>query len=194
MGSLPLTEYFTVFPLLITKQDISGYAEQDDVIERVTADSEVYQHDLVTHASRSPMNNFLDSYPDLKNRMQSACDSYADKVGLERPTISQSWYVTYENTGTIKRHNHSGSVISGAYYPYIEKTRSSLVLENPTMVLRPTDPIISPTEYSTQAKAIPISPGTLLLFPSYMYHWTDPEPVGKRCVVSFNTQVIPKND
>jgi|MDTC01.1.fsa_nt_gb uncharacterized protein (TIGR02466 family) len=191
MGSLPLIEYIDIFPLLVTKQDISNYKEEDEVIKEILTSSKLSTHDLIEKGSRAYTNNFLEKYPDLMSRIQGAVDNYADKVGLQRPLVKQSWYIVYNDEGKIDRHNHSGSVVSGAYYPYIEKGYTEIVLENPTMVLRSTDPIISPNNYSTQAKTITVKAGTLILFPSYMYHWTTPNKNGKRCVVSFNSFIDP---
>lgn len=190
MGKLPLTEFIDVFPLLITKQEIFGYDddEEAEVVNTILDDGNLGNHDLIDKGHTSTTRDFFESFPKLKNCIQSAIKEYSKKVGLEEPTITHSWYGVYDQGGKIIRHNHSGSVISGAYYPYVEKKYTSIIFENPTMVLRPTDPIISATNYSTQAKGVPVQQGDLVLFPSYMYHWTDPNNSGKRCVVSFNSQ------
>jgi hypothetical protein len=66
MPELPLTEYYSLFPNLITRQDISGYAEQDEVIHELLHGTDTGEHNLLNKAKTSHSRDFLDNYPDLK--------------------------------------------------------------------------------------------------------------------------------
>lgn len=187
---LKLPESYDLFPILISKVDISGYAEEDDVIEHILQDTDLGEHGLLQgNAKTSKSRIFLDSYLTLKAQIQLAVDAYANKVGLLPLKITNAWYGVYENGGKIDRHNHANSQVSGAYYPYVESNRTSIIFDNPTMVLRPTDIFNQSNKYSEAGKELIVASGDLVLFPSWIYHYTDPNTSGKRCVISFDTQI-----
>lgn len=187
---LKIPETHDLFPILISKFDISGYAEEDDVIEHILQDRNLEEHPLLQgNAKTSKSRNFLDRYPTLKAQLQLAVDVYANKVGLLPLKPTNAWYGVYENGGKIDRHRHSNSQVSGAYYPYVEFKKTSIVFDNPTMILRPTDLFNQANKYSEAGKEIIVSSGDLVLFPSWIYHYTDPNTSGKRCVISFDTQI-----
>ena len=186
---LKLPETFDLFPILISKFDISGYDEEDDVIERVLHHSGLGEHGLLQGSAKtSTTRNFLEEYPILQKQIQTAIDVYSKTVGLLPLKTTSSWYGVYENGGKIDRHYHANSPVSGAYYPYVESRYTSIVFDNPTTVLRPTDIWDNNTKYSEPAKEIVVQSGDLVLFPSWIYHYTDPNTSGKRCVISFDTQ------
>lgn len=187
---LKIPETHDLFPVLISKVDISGYAEEDDVIEHILQDRDLGAHPLLQgNAKTSKSRTFLDSYPTLKAQIQLAVDMYANKVGLLPLKVTNAWYGVYENGGKIDSHRHGNSQVSGAYYPYVEFKKTSIVFDNPIMILRPTDIFNQVTKYSEAGKEIIVAPGDLVLFPSWVYHYTDPNTSGKRCVISFDTQI-----
>jgi len=187
---LKLPEIYDLFPILITKVDISGYDEEDDVIEHILEDRDLGYHGLLQGTAKtSKTRNFLDSYPTLKEQIQLAVNLYTSKVGLIPLKITNSWYGVYENGGKIDKHHHANSQVSGAYYPYIESNQTGIVFDNPIDVLRPTDIFNNISKYSETAKEIIVKSGDLVLFPSWIRHYTDPNISGKRCVISFDTQI-----
>tara|TARA_B110000240_G_C13340062_1_gene385114 strand:+ start:137 stop:715 length:579 start_codon:yes stop_codon:yes gene_type:complete len=189
MEMLKLPESYNLFPILISKFDISGYEEEDDVIDRVLHDSDLGEHGLLQGSAKtSKTRSFLEEYPTLQKQIQTAIDVYSKTVGLLPLRTTGSWYGVYENGGKIDRHHHANSQVSGAYYPYVESRCTSIVFDNPTIVLRPTDVWNDITKYSEPAKEIVVQSGDLVLFPSWIYHYTDPNTSGKRCVISFDTQ------
>ena len=187
---LKIPETYDLFPILITKFDISGYYEEDDVIEHILHDNDLGEHGLLQgNAKTSKTRNFLNNYPTLQTQIQSAVDVYTNKVGLVPLKITNSWYGVYEQNGKIDKHSHANSQVSGAYYPYIEFNQTGIVFDNPIDPLRPTDIFNNLTRYAEPAKEIRVSPGDLVLFPSWIKHYTDPNISGKRCVISFDTQI-----
>jgi len=186
---LKLPESYDLFPILVSKFDISGYDQEDEVIERVLDNSGLGEHGFLQGSAKtSTTRNFLEEYPTLQKQIQAAIDVYSKRVGLLPLKTTGSWYGVYENGGKIDRHHHANSQVSGAYYPYVESRYTSIVLDNPTTVLRPTDIWDNITKYSEPAKEIVVQSGDLVLFPSWIYHYTDPNTSGKRCVISFDTQ------
>lgn len=187
---LKLPETYDLFPTLVFKVDISGYSEEDAVIDHILQDKDLGEHGLLYGSAKtSKTRNFVDNYSTLKNQLQLAVDSYTNKVGLLPLKITNSWYGVYENGGKIDKHNHANSQVSGAYYPYIQSNQSGIVFDNPIDVLRPTDIFNNMSKYSEPAKEIIVRSGELVLFPSWIKHYTDPNTSGKRCVISFDTQI-----
>ena len=187
-----LVESFDLFPILFAKYNISGYDEEKDVIESILHDSTLKEHGQLRGNAKTTITahnrDVLEEYSTLRNKIQAAVDMYTERSGLVPLKAKGSWYSLYENGGHINRHYHPNSQVSGAYYPYVESNYTSIVFENPTIVLRPTDMWHNTTKYTENAKEIAVQAGDLILFPSWVYHFTDPNISGKRCVISFNTQ------
>jgi len=190
MEMLKLPESYDLFPILISKFDISNYEEEDDVIDRLLHDSDLGEHDLLQGSAKtSKTRSFLEEYPTLEAQIQVAIDQYTKKVGLLTLKPTSSWYGVYENGSMIDRHKHANSQVSGAYYPYVESAYTSIIFENPLLPLRSTDIYNNNTDYSTEGRIIEVRSGDLVLFPSWVYHYTTPNQSGKRCVISFDTQI-----
>lgn len=190
---LAVHEHFSFFPSLVSKFDIShSYAEEDEVVEYLLSDPKGLRVPLLQgDAKRTYDLKILDKFLDLKHAIQKCVDVYTDEAGLVPLEVGLSWSAIYENDSYITRHNHVGSMVSGAYYPYIESNKSSLLFENPVSVLKPTDESSENiTEYNSRGKEVHVSSGSLLLFPSWMFHYTNRNNSGKRVVISFDTKKI----
>lgn len=189
---MKLPEHFDFFPTLVSKFDISGYEEEDDVVDYLLSDPKGLTVPLLQGNAKRTFNlELIDQFSTLKNSIQMCVDVHTEKAGLVPLSIGLSWSAIYENDSYIERHSHpGGSMISGAYYPYIESNKSSLLFENPMEVLKPTD--ISNdniTKYNSRGKEVDVSSGSLLLFPSWMFHFTKKNTSGKRIVISFDTKL-----
>jgi len=97
---------------------------------------------------------------------------------LEASVISSSWFNILGKGHTVARHRHvdswdvrDGSVVSGAYYPYVDEDSAPLVFTFP------------------EGKVIEMPPksGSLVIFPSWLDHHTFENQTDKRITVSFNT-------
>lgn len=192
---LTVHEHFSFFPSLVSKFDIShSYAfvkTNDEVLDYLLSDPKGLRVPLLHgDAKRTYDLEILENFSDLKYTIQKCVDVYTAEAGLVPLEIGLSWSAIYENGSYIERHNHTGgSMVSGAYYPYIESNESSLLFENPVSVLKPTDESNGQiTEYNSRGKEIHVSSGSLLLFPSWMFHYTNKNDSGKRIVISFDTK------
>tara|TARA_Y100000004_G_scaffold62660_1_gene70194 strand:+ start:324 stop:923 length:600 start_codon:yes stop_codon:yes gene_type:complete len=97
---------------------------------------------------------------------------------LEPVVISSSWFNILGKGQRVERHRHveswsdrNGSVVSGAYYPYVDPNSAPLIFTFP------------------QGKTItmPCASGSLVIFPSWVDHHTIENKTDKRITVSFNT-------
>ena len=178
-------ETYDLFPSLVQKYSIIN---DSVILEDIFANEDLGEHQLLIGSKRSKESYVLDNYVDLKGQIQEAIDLYTTKLGIRSIKISQSWYAIANNGGHITRHNHPGSVVSGAYYPFIEAGRTLIAIENPNSQ----ELWESTTKYSQSAYAhdIDLYNDDLLLFPSHLFHFTDPNQGGTRICLSFNTKYV----
>jgi hypothetical protein len=97
---------------------------------------------------------------------------------LEASVISSSWFNILGKGHKVDRHRHveswddrEGSVVSGAYYPYVDEGSAPLVFTFP----------------ERKVIEMPCSSGSLVIFPSWLDHHTLENKTDKRVTVSFNT-------
>ena len=97
---------------------------------------------------------------------------------LEASVISSSWFNILGKGHKVDRHRHvdswddrEGSVVSGAYYPYVDEGSAPLVFTFP----------------EKKVIEMPCSSGSLVIFPSWLDHHTLENKTDKRVTVSFNT-------
>lgn len=176
-------ETYDLFPTLVQKYNIFN---DSDIVEDIFSNDDLGNHSLLIESKRSKESYVLDDYPNLKENIQQAVNFYASKIGVSPIIISQSWYNIADNGGYIIRHTHPGSVVSGAYYPFIETGQTYFVVENP----HPAEIWEELTKYNEIAHDFELHTDDLLLFPSRMNHSTDPNQSGKRICLSFNTKYI----
>jgi uncharacterized protein (TIGR02466 family) len=176
-------ETYDLFPILVQKYSIIN---DSVILEDIFANEDLGEHQLLIDSKRSKESYVLDNYVDLKAHIQEAIDLYTTKLGIRSIKISQSWYAIANNGGHITRHTHPGSVISGAYYPFIETGRTFFAVENPN----PDEVWNNLTKYNETAHDFELRSDDLLLFPSRLNHFTDPNQSGTRICVSFNTKYV----
>jgi len=111
---------------------------------------------------------------DLMTDIQSSIDDYMEQLSKPKTLLSSSWFNILGKDGLVEKHQHSqswddvnGSFVSGAYYPYVEENSCPLLFEDGSI-----------------KEAMN---GSLVIFPSWLEHWTNPNQSEKRITVSFNT-------
>jgi len=92
-------------------------------------------------------------------------------------------------------HDHPGYVWSGCYYvnqPAVNKGRSGMIeFIDPRLGLRDQS-VLSATTFSPKYQMRPAA-GTLLLFPSYLFHWVYPnERNDERVTIAWNGRYVKK--
>jgi len=115
----------------------------------------------------------LENYEDLRIAFQekiNTCTSVLEyKLGFKMTT---SWWTRTAPGEIVQKHKHANCFYSAVFYPYAKA--APLVLESFEI-----PPMIDPEFKSTDPLMIPygnveVSPpaGSMLVFPSSMYHWT----------------------
>ena len=107
-------------------------------------------------------------YPELtglKNIIKQYVRLYCNKYEIPPLKFINSWFNISQPGNKLKAHKHEESIVSGAFY------------------ISGSTPLIFP---DTSIKPYP---GLLVLFPSEMEHYTEPEKE-QRTVISFNTDYL----
>ena len=89
--------------------------------------------------------------------------------------ITQSWCNYTESDESHHRHAHPNSAVSGVYYPQAEHPEDSLNFYSPTELSQLTHfKTYQDNHFNSDTWWLPARTGTLLIFPSYLYHSVKP--------------------
>ena len=109
----------------------------------------------------------------------------------DKVKISEMWSIINKKNGYNESHIHPNCLLSSVYYVQAEKNCGKIIFNNPNQVSRnrfPKD--LKKTEFSANIQKIDPKEGTLLLFPSYLWHSVEPnETDNDRIIVSFNIEI-----
>lgn len=110
------------------------------------------------------------------------------KIGYDAVEITGCW-ANVNATGTPHpMHNHPNNFLSGVYYVQTQPGADTINFHDPrpqSSIIRP--PVTELTAQNTDQVVVKVSPGTLLLFPAYLWHSVAPnESEDLRISVSFN--------
>jgi uncharacterized protein (TIGR02466 family) len=183
-----MSELASIFPTIVGvyKIDIDF-----DLVYEILKKYKSEEHILLENSKSSWNQNsnilFDENLDYLREKIEEYLEKYSSSIGIKPLHIVESWYNEMKKGTKIITHRHEGSVVSGAFY--IRANHESV----PLRFMSPLRPYKmnelyerNDTEYSTSGVQFKPEIGTLLLFPSWLEHETDPE-VGTRCVISFNT-------
>lgn len=178
--------YF-LFPTVISVFDLNN-SEIDfgNIINKIDEESKSH-NGLIKNGVRSQQSKFLDLLPELKNSLNNCVLQYTEELGLLDCAISYSWCNIYQKNGNIKPHRHELSVISGAFYPFADGYAGQIVFNNPCGVFKINEVTKHFTEYNRQEFEIDVFPGLLVLFPSWLTHYSENNQAENRYVISFDT-------
>ena len=109
----------------------------------------------------------------------------------EKVKITEMWSIINKKNSFNESHIHPNCLLSSVYYVQAEKNCGKIIFNNPNQVSRnrfPKD--LKKTEFSANIQKIDPKEGTLLLFPSYLWHSVEPnETDNDRIIVSFNIEI-----
>ena len=120
--------------------------------------------------------NILNKVPKVKNKLIKVFSDYINLHILNTPeqewTITTSWITENSNGDEMERHNHRNSYYSSVlYFDEVDNEHPPLVFENPFprfgLHVKPK----VPNNYTGDDFCAPIAKGTLLFFPSYIFHY-----------------------
>jgi uncharacterized protein (TIGR02466 family) len=178
-----------IFPTIINVYNLLDVVDLAEVNEKIEETEVVNTYHKLFNGKglRSNSSSFLDSNLTLKNAVQECIDLYADQLGLFPCKLTYSSCNIYRDGSTIKPHRHELSLVSGVFYSKTDDDSGQLVFDNPCQPFKVNEISTRLTEYNRQAFNFEISPGDLILFPSWMMHYTENNFSNQRYVVSFDT-------
>lgn len=122
---------------------------------------------------------------------QDCVDDYSKNIGIKTSYISESWMNILTKGGSVGVHRHYDSVISAAFYPYVEPNSASLVFVSPLEGFRMMEGNASNSDfgkYTSNVHSIEPTTGMLVLFPSWIQHYVPTNKSNLRVTLSFNTK------
>ncbi len=149
-------------------------------------------HDITAESNNKPFGQKLNLEQDtrfdsLKQLILQKIPDIADKLGLESPTceISSMWLNTYKEKQFIHPHWHPNSWLSGVYYPYgCESSPISFETPLPCPTISPN--IKHKTNFNQELAEYNIKVESLLIFPSWLRHYTVPNSTDEKISIAFN--------
>lgn len=122
---------------------------------------------------------------------QDCVDDYSKNIGIRTSYISDSWMNILTKGGSVGVHRHYDSVISAAFYPYVEPNSANLIFVSPLEGFRMIDAHASNSDfgkYTSNVFAVEPKTGMLVLFPSWIQHYVPTNKSNLRVTLSFNTK------
>lgn len=127
----------------------------------------------------------------LKSKVETAATNFWHSVGYEyrELKITQMWANYMKGRGFIDEHNHSNSLVSGIFYLHVSSGSGATVFTDTyhgihKMINVPNE---KDTRYNSHRFIVTPKNNMLILFPSYLNHYSDPcADGGERITISMN--------
>lgn len=180
---------YNLFPTLVQLYHVPLGTKENIVLENYT-DLKEWPIDIGKGKTSSQTEMNLLHRPEmakLKVGITSCLDEYCKDAGLQQVEIGKSWFNLQEEDGVIHKHRHELSIISGAYYPYVDDGSAPLIFESPILAPKMSEIHNKVTHYTANNMEFEPRPEMLILFPSWLYHYSIPNKTKKRVTISFNT-------
>lgn len=177
-----------IFPTTMVCYENPNYLDTNTNLIKVLKSSEFYEG---MHGVSQTSDNHLHKDPDYKELfdwIQGCLDDYKQMFNYAcdglAPTIS--WVNKSTSESEHREHTHPNSFLSGIYY--ITENPSPTYFESPnTEAFRNGIVVMSNTPLEQNVWTCPASAGDLVIFPSWLSHWTEPQDFeGERMTMSFN--------
>ena len=175
-----------IIPLYIKKLDV----DLKEILSELRKFNHT-SHDLVVDGVSTFNDDFsiLNHISGLEETIQKEINDYTTTIGLCETRITNSWDNIYNKGAKVLHHHHHGSVISGAFYVKANNS-CPIIFENPVYKFRGVERTSKGTPYSCSAQPVDAEDGLLVMFPSYITHYTPPNESEERIVISFNTEHV----
>jgi len=184
-----MKNFLEIFPIPI-KIVVLDHLPENNIIDIVhSIDQEKLENNLlIKNGYRSKTNSFLDRKLWLREIFQKEINEYTDDYGVIPSKISYSWCNKYTKNGIITPHKHEMSIVSGVYYPLVQGKNSFLRIKNPCNPFKVNEISYRSTKFNMQEFEIPIEENMLILFPSWVDHYSENQAEIKY-VISFDTEI-----
>jgi len=187
---------FDLFPTPVMEFDFTNHPNLPDLlklIDHFSSDNTENNNHILIKKGYSSYNKInillLPDLIDLKNDIQKSIDYYSRDLNITFSSIFRSWFNVLDNQGKVNAHHHGASVISGAFYPLLEKNTCNLCFKSPLYVSRTFESSKHINNNHFQDDVVmSIKENHLYLFPGWLEHYTEENRGSKRIVVSFNTK------
>ena len=180
---------YRIFPTLVQVHNI----ECDTRVVKAfldDCDMETWPDDIGkgTTSSRQVENLLhINEFEDIRKAIEERLSEYCDDAGLEPVDIGKSWINYQKQEGYVASHRHELSIVSGAYYPIAEEGSAPIVFDSPIRTPRMAEIHNKATDFTANNMEFEPKSGMLILFPSWLYHYSLPNKTAKRITISFNT-------
>lgn len=151
---------------LLEGNGLTSYQENSDFLEELT---------LAVPSCRN-----------IKRDIDLLMQQYSFDTGLLHKVIDRSWANIQNKNSSLLPHTHPCSVFTGVIYISVKSPVSPLLLNNPNPFISHTA-IVTTTEYTLTKYEVMPSEGMILLFPSWITHWSKNSSSEERIVISFNS-------
>ncbi len=203
-----------IFPVQIYEVDFPNYDKikdglLNDVMSLFNQNLDLYANHRLFNQSYSlegtaegqyrNLHEVLD-YPELMSWIKEHVQQYWTALKYSKfvkPEIHHMWANLTPKGGNIIQHNHSPFEIAGSFYVDASPDRGSLVLVDPNEMIRGRLPHYDSYE-SKQGRyyfdhIVEPRPGKLVLFPGWLYHKTQKNPIDTpRVVIGLNAGLMYK--
>jgi uncharacterized protein (TIGR02466 family) len=181
-----------IFPTTVMRFDLnshSHYSRMLDVVNKTKTEWHAIMKDSESTYNEATSNRWLDKLglEPIKESLEDCVQEYCLTYGLPELVITNSWMNRVGINGAVRPHRHEVSVLSGAFYPIADPGSAPLVFKNPLQVYKMYEYAAQETMYNAAMMEIPCEQGSLVLFPSWIEHFTNENTTKNRVTISFNT-------
>lgn len=163
-----------------------------DQVNKILQNIGYAQNDLVDGIRGTKDPSKIPELQFLYDEFQDCINEYSHNVGIKNSTIYESWMNILTMNGSVGVHRHYQSVVSGAYYPYVDDKSAPLVFVNTLdgyrMLDGDTEIQGTNSPYAGNVRKIEAQSGRLVLFPGWAQHYVPPNRTNMRITLSFNTK------
>jgi uncharacterized protein (TIGR02466 family) len=123
----------------------------------------------------------------ILTNLYECINDYTTNANFPTCRISNSWFNIQKPDSSLQRHFHCGgpssSLLSGALYINVDENSSPITFENPNPYIT-----LIGTSRNDNTHTFRPNVGDLILFPSWLYHFSNEiNKTKNRIVISFNT-------
>ena len=181
-----------LFPTVIMRYDLNNhphYSRMLDIVNKTKTEWHAIMKNSESTYNESTPNRWLDKMglEPIKATIEDCIQDYCLEYGLPQLAIGNSWMNRVGKGGAVRPHRHEVSVLSGAFYPIADKGSTPLVFKSPLHPYKMYEYTAQETSYNATLMETPCEQGTLVLFPSWLEHYTEENDTENRVTISFNT-------
>lgn len=182
-----------IFPTIVVGYENENYLSMNSKLLKLANEEEFYPSKYGYDPEQTKDNHLenREEYSEFYSWVQTCLDDYKEHFNLQTEglRISLSWMNKGTQYTEHRAHYHPNSLISGIYY--ISDSPSPTYFECPVTVKRTGVVVISQSALDHNVWTCPAKAGELVLFPSWLEHYTEPQPFdGHRYTLSLNVMPV----